>query len=58
VIDLCTREVVGWSMAQHMRTSLVIDAVRMAHAAGRVEAARSSTPIADRNTRRRSSATS
>ena len=37
VIDLCTREVVGWSMAQHMRASMVIDAVRMAHAAGRVE---------------------
>jgi transposase InsO family protein len=37
VIDLCTREVVGWSMAEHMRASLVIDAVRMAHAAGRVE---------------------
>ena len=37
VIDLCTREVVGWSMADHMRAGLVIDAVRMAHAAGRVE---------------------
>jgi putative transposase len=37
VIDLCTREVVGWSMAEHMRAGLVIDAVRMAHAAGRVE---------------------
>jgi transposase InsO family protein len=37
VIDPCTREVVGWSMAEHMRASLVIDAVRTAHAAGRVE---------------------
>ena len=37
VIDLCTREVVGRSMADHMRAGLVIDAVRMAHAAGRVE---------------------
>lgn len=34
VIDLCTREVVGWSMADHMRTQLVEDAVRMAHAGG------------------------
>ncbi|MFJ9901268.1 IS3 family transposase [Streptomyces sp. NPDC091280] len=34
VIDLCTREVVGWSMAEHMRTQLVVDAIRMAHAGG------------------------
>ncbi|MFE2422639.1 IS3 family transposase, partial [Streptomyces hokutonensis] len=34
VIDLCTREVVGWSMADHMRTQLVDDAIRMAHAGG------------------------
>ncbi|WP_121717494.1 IS3 family transposase [Streptomyces sp. E5N91] len=34
VIDLCTREVVGWSMADHMRTQLVEDAIRMAHAGG------------------------
>ncbi|MEV6332096.1 DDE-type integrase/transposase/recombinase [Streptomyces sp. NPDC051909] len=27
VIDLCRREVVGWSMADHMRTELVADAV-------------------------------
>ena len=30
VIDLCTRMVVGWSMASHMRTNLIIDAVEMA----------------------------
>ena len=30
VIDLCTRMVVGWAMADHMRTSLVIDALEMA----------------------------
>ena len=30
VIDCCTREVVGWSMADHMRTSLVCDAITMA----------------------------
>jgi len=34
VIDLCTPEVVGWSMADHMRTQLVDDAMRMAHAGG------------------------
>ena len=31
VIDLCTREVVGWAMADHMRTSLVTDSIAMAH---------------------------
>lgn len=30
VIDLATRIVVGWSMASHMRTSLVTDALAMA----------------------------
>jgi len=30
VIDLFSRKVVGWSMADHMRTSLVIDALTMA----------------------------
>ncbi|MFI2125329.1 IS3 family transposase [Streptomyces sp. NPDC020299] len=34
VIDLCTREVMGWSMADHMRAELVADAIRMAHAGG------------------------
>ncbi|MEU2780014.1 DDE-type integrase/transposase/recombinase [Streptomyces sp. NPDC007162] len=34
MIDLCTREVVGWSMADHMRTELVADAIRMAHTGG------------------------
>lgn len=36
VIDLHNREVVGWSMAAHMRTKLISDALRMAHAHGRV----------------------
>ena len=30
VIDLYSRQVVGWSMAEHMRTSLVNDALLMA----------------------------
>ena len=30
VIDLCSRKVVGWSMAEHIRTDLVSDALRMA----------------------------
>jgi transposase InsO family protein len=34
VIDLCTRMVVGWAIAEHMRASLVCDALRMAHDGG------------------------
>ena len=30
VIDLCSRMIVGWSMADHMQTSLVSDALQMA----------------------------
>ena len=30
VMDLCTRKIVGWSMAEHMRTDLVADALQMA----------------------------
>ncbi|MCX5182923.1 IS3 family transposase [Streptomyces sp. NBC_00268] len=30
VIDICSRRVLGWSMATHMRTELVIDALEMA----------------------------
>jgi putative transposase len=30
VIDLCSRKIVGWSMAEHMRTELVADALSMA----------------------------
>lgn len=34
VIDLCTRMVVGWQMGDHMRTSLVVDALEMARLHG------------------------
>jgi putative transposase len=30
VIDICSRKIVGWSMADHMETSLVSDALKMA----------------------------
>jgi putative transposase len=30
VMDLCSRKIVGWSMADHMRTDLVSDALQMA----------------------------
>jgi transposase InsO family protein len=36
VIDLTTRMVVGWQMADHMRASLVCDALEMACRSGRV----------------------
>ena len=37
VIDCCTRQVVGWSMATHMRTSLICDAISMAASRGSVQ---------------------
>lgn len=30
VLDVCTRRVVGWAMANHLRTALVVDALNMA----------------------------
>ena len=38
VMDLATRAVVGWSMAAHMRATLVIDALTMAHDHGAIGA--------------------
>jgi putative transposase len=38
VIDLATRMVIGWQIADHMRTSLVTDALQMAIDAGQLEA--------------------
>jgi transposase InsO family protein len=38
VIDLTTRMVIGWQMADHMRVSLVADALTMAHRTGLVAA--------------------
>ena len=37
VIDLATRMVVGWQLADHMRTTLVIDALAMARGGGHVQ---------------------
>ena len=33
VLDICSRRVLGWSVAPHMRAELVIDALKMAVAA-------------------------
>ena len=37
MIDLATRMVTGWQLAEHMRTSLVTDALAMAIAHGHVQ---------------------
>jgi putative transposase len=47
VIDLCTRMVVGWAMAGHMRASLVTGALTMARDRGTWPQARSSTVTAE-----------
>ena len=48
VIDLATRMVVGWQLAEHMRTTLVTDALQMAIDAGHV-AARGDLPFRPRH---------
>lgn len=48
VIDLATRMVVGWQIAEHMRTSLVIDALTMARDHGHL--ARGASFHTDRGT--------
>jgi transposase InsO family protein len=37
VLDLATRMVVGWQMADHMRTSLIVEALAMARDSGHVQ---------------------
>lgn len=48
VIDCATRKVIGWSMAEHLRSSLVVDALSMA--AGRVRLAPNAVFHSDRGT--------
>jgi transposase InsO family protein len=38
VLDLATREIIGWSMAEHHRATLVVDALKMAAGRGDLEA--------------------
>jgi transposase InsO family protein len=47
VIDLASRRVVGWALADHMRTDLVADALRMACPSGDRRPESSSTPTGD-----------
>ena len=61
VIDCCSRRLVGWSIAEHMRTDLVQDALRAASANAAAWPARSSTMITGRkadSTGRRNTSTS
>ena len=37
LIDCCTREVIGYAMAEHLRTELVLDALAMAVGNRRIE---------------------
>ncbi len=34
VLDLCSKELIGYALAPHMRASLAIEAITMAHRAG------------------------
>jgi transposase InsO family protein len=57
VIDLASRRVVGWAMADHMRAELVCDALHMAIENRRPARARFSIPTVAPNTPRPSSPT-
>lgn len=48
VIDLCTRMVVSWSMADHMRASLTTGALQRARARGYLQPEAISTATAER----------
>ena len=52
LIDCATREVIGYAMAEHMRTELVLDAVDMAMRNHRLDRIVLCIPIAVRNTPR------
>ena len=50
VLDLCTRKLLGYAMAEHMRAELVVDAITMAITPQRPRRRRSSsTPIIPRS---------
>jgi len=38
IMDLCSRRIIGWSMADHLRTELTLDALAMATGGRRIEA--------------------
>ncbi len=57
VIDAYSRRIVGWSIADHIRTELVADALEMARWQRRPGRARSCTPTAAPSTPRGSSVT-